>query len=805
MRAALVVASVRALLTFDWSESWPVTRYSDPDRLAPRFAIAIRFNEAVQPGPKGNFTLVSGNQRLATSVENIAFGMDATDTTKGIIVVPPYGNAIKNLRLYSVGIDLDVVLDPDARTLPAVDPNDPQGQVYQGDTAISKTVPFVLTTIPTEKTMVNEGCAIGEMCFAKIFYSEIVMAGPFTDGSSGIVSLYTPAGVAVTGVKVVFGSSGELDAEGKKIPSNALHVGVPAAYLLRLAGEHVKLSIYPGAVVNSLGSACAKFTAKFYVGVQTISYTPRTVEATVSETVTVQFSAQVNIWNPDGPSVLLRSQDIAGGPDILVPRSQLRLDRTNYERTGTSLAILTDQVFTAGEEYIIYIDNALKGVLPQAYTFRVKGASAQDYASPSLLTLHPANKTDDERPCTKEMFNCAFFALFSECVNVSGVFLTPSHAQLDLIFGTSEPMVLGRDFVAFPHLPCTDPTAGPYYSAYWRFEPAPGKRFLSGRRYKIQAMNYTDIAGNAGDEASLAMVESVIPPMIVRYFPNETDYAHARTTLFIEYLDEVITEDIRLSPNAFLIVACNDLSGKFELQRNYHSASVTVKSVTNFLVVGDEWVAKPGGSKELTCNVNVNPGFASYDLQPTWSWTFITKVADFNVPEWLFTTRNTTTAPAAIGEAHDLNVPVFADLIIAWNEEITPYNGTSLTSNRAPGSLRVYIEMLEVDERRTRKLAAAAPAPAAATAAAELPEEDTDVEVGLFTWEMRENLLIIKPPPEHWPAGRNVIVVLEDRFLIDHAGVTNTAVFFSFSTVSDGVYPTLMAVFPSCTGTRNTS
>ena len=43
--------------------------------------------------------------------------------------------------------------------------------------------------------------------------------------------------------------------------------------------------------------------------------------------------------------------------------------------------------------------------------------------------------------------------------------------------------------------------------------------------------------------------------------------------------------------------------------------------------------------------------------------------------------------------------------------------------------------------------------------------------------------------------------IFEERFLIDHAGVANQAVHFLFSTVSDGVYPTLMAVFPPCAGT----
>ena len=43
-------------------------------------------------------------------------------------------------------------------------------------------------------------------------------------------------------------------------------------------------------------------------------------------------------------------------------------------------------------------------------------------------------------------------------------------------------------------------------SRYWRFQPVLGKRFISGRKYQIQAMNFTDTSGNPGNEASLGWV-----------------------------------------------------------------------------------------------------------------------------------------------------------------------------------------------------------------------------------------------------------------------------------------------------------
>ena len=65
----------------------------------------------------------------------------------------------------------------------------------------------------------------------------------------------------------------------------------------------------------------------------------------------------------------------------------------------------------------------------------------KDHAYPTMLTFHSALKTDDEEPCTtEEMANCVFYALFSECVNVTGALITPIHETLDLTFGASDPM-----------------------------------------------------------------------------------------------------------------------------------------------------------------------------------------------------------------------------------------------------------------------------------------------------------------------------------------------------------------------------
>ena len=70
---------------------------------------------------------------------------------------------------------------------------------------------------------------------------------------------------------------------------------------------------------------------------------------------------------------------VAGGPDIVVPRSNLRLERTNVERMDRGLVVLLDQALTAGETYDIVIDEAVLPVLPTVYTFSVKGASAKDH------------------------------------------------------------------------------------------------------------------------------------------------------------------------------------------------------------------------------------------------------------------------------------------------------------------------------------------------------------------------------------------------------------------------------------------
>jgi hypothetical protein len=693
MLAAVLVASARAILTFEWSDTWPETIFGDT--LSPRMSIALRFNEAVQAG-SGSFNLVSGSSVLSTSVADIAFGQDATDPTKGVVVIPPFGEALLDYVSYAVGIPTDLIRDGSGKTLPAVDPNYAQ-KVYVGCTTatpgpgstcdlsepVTNTVPFVITTDPSPKSIVNEFCVAGMDCRISVFYSELVeegsgTAGMNTAGTTGVVALYKPDGVKVTGVDVKFRSS-----EGT--PSNALDIWVPASYLEKLAGQKLSLSIYPGAVINDQGSACAKYKAYFYVGVNLESYTPETVEATVAETVTVQFTHEVK-FKTDA-TVTLRPE-ASDAEDIVVPREKLRLERTNYERSGRGLAVLLDQPFTASETYEIIIDDAVTPVLPKVYVFTVKGASAKDYTPPTLLTLHPALKTDDESSCTKKMENCAFYALFSECVSITGALLTPSHESLDLTFGTSAPYVFGQDFQAFPQIPCSDSTAGPSFSAYWRLEAL--DRFLSGRQYLIEAMNYTDMAGNAGDQASLAEVQSVIPPMIVRYYPNETEYAHARTTLYIEYLDDVAVAPVSMSTAAKLSVSCVKKDGSNELTRDYDSASKTLKYVTKFIIIGDEWTSEPGGSKELTCTVSVNPDFAQYDLQDPWYWSFSTRVSDFAYPETLFKTRSVN-APLTIGEAHDEDVPVFSDLKIVWNEEIYAYNGT--LSGTTPGLLRMYVEL----------------------------------------------------------------------------------------------------------------
>ena len=70
-------------------------------------------------------------------------------------------------------------------------------------------------------------------------------------GPTGKVALYTSSGTEITGVDVWIMT--EYDPENIHNAANALHVGVPASYLELLAGQSIKLSVYPGAIVNTEG------------------------------------------------------------------------------------------------------------------------------------------------------------------------------------------------------------------------------------------------------------------------------------------------------------------------------------------------------------------------------------------------------------------------------------------------------------------------------------------------------------------------------------------------------------------------
>jgi hypothetical protein len=558
------------------------------------------FSSSVLAGA-GSIGFVSGSEVVSVSVLNMAFGRDAiAGGDNGIVMVPPMKDSVKLLRSYSVDIPSGIILDTDGLPLPTVAWADAT-KVYKVREK-ETTVPFVMMMMPPQGTSITHSCDLDFACPVVFYFSEAIVEGT---GDISVRVQDADGGGEAEYLTVTF-----------QISNNALGIFLPVGTLVHYSGKRLYLRIAAMALNGLSGAACVEFTSYVYTAANQLSYYPVTVEAQVTTVVGITFSSRIKL---KGEAVTLSGQFY--GSNVVVPPEYFLL--SSDKRT---IYILPKFEYLYGEEYTVDVGTAVHPVVSQPITFSMKGPPpAADTTPPRVLLLAAGSPDDSFVDSEKSCAVCSMYILFSECVTIKEAILTPHHAVLDNIFGSPESYVLHDNMTATKVFNCAD---GSYGANYFRFDsnvPVDGKgepRFVTGRKYDLKKLVVEDADGNSVDP-SYSEIYATINPVVMSVHPNANVRAHARSTLYIEYLDFV-----SVGPGTLVVRPLHTGVGQ-----EFTDKSVELRYVKNFIVIDREWE-----NDDYDVVVEVSPGFAYLDVNGL-GWEYTNTATDFLGPEVSLVTR----------------------------------------------------------------------------------------------------------------------------------------------------------------------